>query len=267
MSVAEQITRINNAKADIRQAIIDKGVDVDESAKIDTYAEKIGEISGGGGSESSIEYVVDSYSKVKRGGTSFKSPAGGTDVTERAFAYAFFGDSTIKSVDFSALTTITAPNAFQYALADCPSLETVDFRNLTTIGSGATSVFNYAFRNCTSLKSVRFDSLQTISKSQPFAYAFQGCAELEEITFPALSSMTTSRALYIAFLACASLKNIYFPAVTTSTFGSYKDQFENMISNVTGCTLHFPAGTESAVSVLNGYPNFGGTNTVVLFDL
>lgn len=49
MSVATEITRLNNAKEDIRQAIIGKGVDVPTSANIDTYDAYIGQISTGGG--------------------------------------------------------------------------------------------------------------------------------------------------------------------------------------------------------------------------
>ena len=48
MSIATEITRIKTAKADIKSAIEEKGVEVGNGT-IDTYADKIGEISGGGG--------------------------------------------------------------------------------------------------------------------------------------------------------------------------------------------------------------------------
>ena len=47
MSVATEIQRLQQAKADIKSAIEEKGVTVGDGT-IDTYAEKIGEISGGG---------------------------------------------------------------------------------------------------------------------------------------------------------------------------------------------------------------------------
>lgn len=50
MSIASEITRLNGAKADIIQAIADKGVTVPSSAKLDDMAELIASISGGGGS-------------------------------------------------------------------------------------------------------------------------------------------------------------------------------------------------------------------------
>ena len=48
MSIATEIQRLRTAKADIKTAIEEKGVEVGNGL-IDTYAEKISEISGGGG--------------------------------------------------------------------------------------------------------------------------------------------------------------------------------------------------------------------------
>lgn len=47
MSIANEIQRLQSAKADIKSAIEQKGVTVGDGT-IDTYAEKISEISGGG---------------------------------------------------------------------------------------------------------------------------------------------------------------------------------------------------------------------------
>lgn len=34
-----------------------------------------------------------------------------------------------------------------------------------------------------------------------------------------------------------------------------------------GTTLHFAAANQSAIEALQGYPDFGGIGTIVLFDL
>ena len=47
MSIANEIQRLQSAKADIKSAIEGKGVTVGDGT-IDTYAEKIGQIEGGG---------------------------------------------------------------------------------------------------------------------------------------------------------------------------------------------------------------------------
>lgn len=48
MTISEQLTALANIKADIKQAIIDKGGTVSDSDAFSTYADKIGDISGGG---------------------------------------------------------------------------------------------------------------------------------------------------------------------------------------------------------------------------
>lgn len=51
MSIATEITRLNNAKAAIKSAIEAKGVTVPQDAKIDIYADYIAQIPQGGGTE------------------------------------------------------------------------------------------------------------------------------------------------------------------------------------------------------------------------
>lgn len=48
-TIAEQLAELAQVKADIKAAIIDKGVAVSDSDAFSTYATKIGQISGGGG--------------------------------------------------------------------------------------------------------------------------------------------------------------------------------------------------------------------------
>ena len=49
MSIANQISRLNTAKSDIRNSIIAKGVTVPTDAKLDTYDSYVAQITGGGG--------------------------------------------------------------------------------------------------------------------------------------------------------------------------------------------------------------------------
>ena len=70
------------------------------------------------------------------------------------------------------------------------------------------------------------------------------------------------------FQNCTHLTSISFPALTSTSFGSFTNQFNNMLYGVTGCTVHFPSNLQSVIGswadVTNG---FGGTNTTVSFDL
>jgi hypothetical protein len=61
MSVATEITRIQNAKVSIKSSIENKGVSVPSSALIDTYSTFIDAISGGGG----LEYETGDYTPTE----------------------------------------------------------------------------------------------------------------------------------------------------------------------------------------------------------
>lgn len=55
MSVASEITRLQNAKASLKTAIEGKGVTVPSSTKLDGYADLVDSISSGGGDDEVIE--------------------------------------------------------------------------------------------------------------------------------------------------------------------------------------------------------------------
>lgn len=170
--------------------------------------------------------------------TSFSLPPNATDVGGYALAYAFYSCPSLTSVDLSSLTAVSGNNAFNYAFGYCGKISSINLSSLTTVSG--TGSFNNAFYYCDALTSVDFSSLSTLSGSQ---------------------------ALYSAFSNCHKIKSLSFPALTVDSFGSAVDQFDNMLSGVTGCTVHFPASIQAKIETMKGYPNFGGTNTTVLFDL
>ena len=55
-TITDNIDRIKQAKADIKEAIIAKGVEVADDVRIDGYADKISEIQQGGGGQFAIDY-------------------------------------------------------------------------------------------------------------------------------------------------------------------------------------------------------------------
>ena len=141
-----------------------------------------------------------------------------------------------------------------------------------TLPSEAINVGDYglyfAFQNCAGLTSVDLSDLTTISGYYGMSYAFYDCKGLTSVD---LSNLTTVRGYYgmsNAFQNCTSLQVLSFPSLTSTSFGSYTNQFSNMLSGVTGCTVHFPSNLQAVIgswsSVTSG---FGGTNTTVLFDL
>lgn len=223
----------------------------------------------------------------------FSLPANATDLGTRALSYAFRECSTLTSVDLSSLTavsggsalyyaffgctslasanlgslvTVTERDAFYYAFYGCTSLASANFPSLTTISGN--DAFSSAFRGCTNLASVNLSALSTISGGSVMSYAFEGCTSLASVNFASLSTISGGSALADAFRGCTSLTSISFPALTPNSFvGTVVNQLNRLINGVTGCTLHFPAATQAKIETMDGYPNFGGTNTTVLFDL
>jgi hypothetical protein len=149
---------------------------------------------------------------------------------------------------------------------NCTSLTTVDISSLTTISGSCSGMFSY----CSALSSISLPALNTVLGG--CGLLFQNCTSLTSITFPALTTIDYTSAFSGMFKNCTSLTSVSFPALTSTSFGSYKNQFTDLVSGVDGCTIHFPSNLDPAngstvISSLNTYPLFGGTNTVLAFDL
>ena len=141
-----------------------------------------------------------------------------------------------------------------------------------SLPENATDVGNYAlsraFYGCTSLTSVDLSSLTTISGNRALGYAFSGCTSLTSVDLSSLTTISGNYALYYAFYGCTGLTSLSFPSLISTAFGSYTNQFNNMLYGVTGCTVHFPSNLQSVIGSWSDVTNgFGGTSTTVLFDL
>ena len=208
----------------------------------------------------------------------------GSTGMHNAFAYC----SAITSVDLSSLINIGNHGCW-YAFNYCTGLKEVDFSLLPSVGShglnsaiaesrltsisfpSLTSVETYglasAFLNCRSLTSVDLSSLTTVG-SYGLSSAFAYCSAITSVD---LSSLTTvgSSGLNSAFKQCTQLQHVYFNALTSASFGTYVNQFQNMMSstgNKKVHRLHFPSNLESTISGLTGYPLFGGTSGYVILS-
>lgn len=71
MSISDQITRLTNAKAAIKQSIVNKGVRVSDSALLDEYPALIDKIEGGGEGGGSGYENPDFYELLTNGGTDY----------------------------------------------------------------------------------------------------------------------------------------------------------------------------------------------------
>ena len=128
-TIAENLTRIQQAKADIKTAIEAKGVSVPSSATIDTYDDYVSQISGGGGTtyENEVKGIID------RSIQSIDIPSGITSIGNNVFRDCL----SLSSVTMSDSVTSIGQSAFQ----NCSSLTSIN------IHSGVTSIGSYAFSN------------------------------------------------------------------------------------------------------------------------
>ena len=182
-TLSENINQAISDFGSIKQAIIDKGVEVPSGTPTSQYGTKIGEIQSGGGSDE------DFISVIERTATNPTLPSGLTKIGD----YAFYGCTNL------ALTSL--PNGLtsigSYAFRSCTSLA------LTSLPNSLTSISDNAFQNCTSLALTSLpNSLTSI-----YNYAFQNCTGLTEITFKGKpNSIYTS-----AFKGCTNLTTIRMP--------------------------------------------------------
>ena len=125
MSIADQINRLNNAKAAIKQSIKNKGVAVSDEAKLDEYPALIDRIpTGEGGVESELF-----YNALTSNGTNYYY----------LFAYKTINDSSfIESLDTSKVTNM----GYAFSNFKSSSLDLLgwDISNVTNMGN----MFNYA---------------------------------------------------------------------------------------------------------------------------
>lgn len=157
------------------------------------------------------------------------------------------------------------PSIFNNAFRNCSSLETLNLASwgmATTGESGGFGTIGNMCCDCINLSSVNMFSRRYGFDSSS-GNAFRNCYNLKELELTSLTNALTGHT-FINTFANSYITNLSFPSICASEDAS----FANMLKNVTGCTVHFPASSEATMenypSVLAG---FGGTNTTVLFDL
>ena len=177
MSIASEIQRLKTAKADIKAAIEEKGVVVGDGT-IDTYAEKISEISGGSGGNP-LEYVNDMSDTYY--GITFPD---GYELTidlpnVTSLNSAFYSAKGIKKVTIKGNTAgneVVFNRAFRGS-----SLETID---LTAFNAKCSGDMTFAFYHSANLIEIlgELDFSNVTTNLSGNSGAFVGCSKLVTIT-------------------------------------------------------------------------------------
>lgn len=163
------------------------------------------------------------------------------DIGNYGLYYAFYKNNKINNVVLNC-KNISGKSCLSQAFAES-SITSIDFSSIeafsTTIYTGTNNELDYCFRNCYSLHTVYFSKLSQIDVVMFRNSVFSGCSDI----------------------------HIYFPALKSSSFGT-NNALNNILNFTSNGILHFPSNLEAAVSVLNGYPNFGNSSTTqLMYDL
>ena len=172
MSVLENLNKIKSCKEDIKQAIIDKGVDM-TNVVFTEYATKISEIQAGGGDYLDMRANMSTYYST----------------VELVPGYAFIYCSSLASVNLPMCSYVS-----ESAFAHCSSLQSIDLPNCI-------SVSGHAFAYCSSLQSI------DLHNCTRFAYnVFTSCKSLQSVNLPMCSYVSD----YV-FAHCTSLQSVNLP--------------------------------------------------------
>ena len=214
-TLSENINQAISDFSGIKQAIIDKGVEVPSGTPTSQYGTKIGEIQSGGGSGEDFKGVIE------RTATNLTLPSGLTKIGDYAFfryknlvltmlpnGVTSIGNSAFDSCTNLALTSL--PNGLTsidtFAFSICTNLA------LTSLPNGLTSIGRYAFQRCTNLALTSLpDTLTDIAD-----YAFSGCTGLTEITF----KVKPNHIYTSIFERCTNLTTIRVPWAEGEVFGA-----------------------------------------------
>lgn len=204
MSIANEITRLQTAKSNIKTALENKGVAVDSAATLDYYATYVDNIPSGGGGNAIIKSIdIEDFT-----GTTFNSSASYITGVTIPSGVTSIGGNAFNGC--SKLTSIVIPsgvtNIGQSAFRGCSSLTSID------ILSGVTSFGNYVFQGCSSLTSIDIPSGVTdIGQS-----AFRDCSSLTSITLDTATPPTLGGTAFDSTNNCP----IYVPAESVETYKS-----------------------------------------------
>lgn len=284
MTIASALENLNTDIINARTAITTKGGTVTVNGGSSQLATDIATIPTGGsatlitksitanGTYNASSDSADGYSSVNvnvSGGASSKYGATIDSILGYVDANGVLQFPTAQTdLVFTGVKKVES-FALQYKFYRCYGVATVSFPDLTSLnhpGTVAGYEFYYAFTDC-NLTSIDFPVLATVGSQRAFQRAFAG-STLPTATFTSLATISGQYAFQNAFSDCTSLITLYFPALTSTAFGSYTNQFNNMLSGVTGCTVHFPSNLQSVIGSWSSVTaGFGGTNTTVLFDL
>lgn len=249
MTIASEITRINNNIASAYTACNNKGATMPATQNSANLATTIGTISTGpqtlyGASLYTFLSYVDANGNLYPSSTSTALSFDDVKTLQaNALRYTFIQNANITRADFPDLTAIPGNYALSNTFNTCLNLWAVTFPKLASINGQY--AFYIAFNGCTDLTTLQFPYLQSVDGASACRNMAVGCSSLISISYPALISVKAHLGFYYAFQNCTSLSSVSFPELVqigsdTST-GTNGQTFAFAFAGCTSLTeLRFP---------------------------
>ena len=258
-TIKENLDRIKNAKSAIKNAIIQKGIEVTDTERIETYADKILQIKTGGGAEipefdpdgpltiycfddwgdayvkfsnnyqeSTIQYSTD--------GSTWKTYTDETIKLTKGQCVQFKGVIT-KYAQSNHFSTFILKNGLFNLYGNLTSLDNY----ISTFNGGYK--YNHMFENTNVYDCSMFNTgIKSQTGSNVFEYMFSNCVNL--IKAPQLPTTTLATYCYSSmFYGCSSLTTIPDLPATILADHCYSQMFKNCSSLTTIPSNLLPATT------------------------
>lgn len=240
-TTVDKLNKLLETKAAIKNALVEKGVEVSATDTFASYAEKIGGLSVGEGSRfgatlDSLIGSIDSNGNLTRSTAEISFIGTGITTVESYVLLGKFAKSEgLKSFSMPDLTQATT-YSFAEVCRNSTNLMSASFPAMTSTGGGMCP-FYYAFYSCTALESIDFSSLKTVVAQESFRNAFSYCSGLKSVSFPSLTSVAGSLSMYESFSRCTSLETVDLSSLQTITSDSFYNTF-NYCSSLTSVNLN-----------------------------
>ena len=196
------------------------------------------------------------------------------DVVNNRIEGRYSSMPNIKSISFPDLENITRSSSMKSmfgkeTIISNDALVSISFPKLKSVTGSFGMMTCFGGReNFNNFDSTVFPELETISGGNVLNKCFYYNRALTSAIFPKLKEINGGNIFSYCFGYCTSLTTVSFPALKSTSFGSYTNQFNNMLLGCTGVTVHFPSNLQSVIGSWSDVTaGFGGTNTTVLFDL
>ena len=291
-TIAEKLTYLNDTKTAIKNAVVAKGVSVSDTDTFRSYADKIGQISGGGATTKfgvSIDNLlgnVDADGNYVKPTEPFELNLSGVKSMPGYGMYYFAAEGNgaetnvpIRGLMANDLINVSTQSFGSFA-DDNRKFEHVEMNNLE-VASGL-GVFQNAFQYATSAS---FQKLRKASGNYVFGAAFsERRLDLSQV-FPALEEISGSSAMTNiiysdssdrASITLPKLKSVIgnsgqYGATFSNVYGDFYfpvcDHIEEYIFTTNrNCVLHLAAANQAAIEACVGYSyKFGASE--IYFDL